>query len=355
MPGSDSSSSGPAVSAPGYTVVIPTVGRASLQECLDSLAGTVRCHGYPPLQVVLADDRPDTPEPLPARVPEPLAGRVTVVTLEGRGPAAARNAGWQAADGSAEWVVFLDDDVRVSRDWARDLAADLRAAAPGTGGVQGTVTVPWPPGTRPADSQRATLGLAGARWITADMAYRRAALEAVGGFDERFPRAYREDSDLALRVADRGWTLRAGNRRTLHPVPPPRAWASLRAQAGNADDAAMRRLHGQDWRRRAGAAPGRRRLHFATCASAGAAVLLSAARLPRAAGAAAAVWAALTAEFAARRILPGPRTAREITAMTVTSVIIPPLAAGHWLRGAWQWRDARPWQCGTSQSPTRKG
>ena len=37
------------------------------------------------------------------------------------------------------------------------------------------------------------------------MAYRRAALAAVGGFDERFPRAFREDADLALRMMAAGW------------------------------------------------------------------------------------------------------------------------------------------------------
>jgi hypothetical protein len=36
------------------------------------------------------------------------------------------------------------------------------------------------------------------------MTYRRAALTEAGGFDERFPRAYREDADLALRVRDHG-------------------------------------------------------------------------------------------------------------------------------------------------------
>ena len=330
---------------PGYAVVIPTTGRASLGPLLESLARTVRRHGYPPVQVVLADDRPDTPDPLPAVIPEPLAGLTTVVTLEGRGPAAARNAGWRATDSSAEWVVFLDDDVRVSPGWARDLAADLGAAAPDTGGVQGALSVPWPSGERPADSQRATLGLAGARWITADMAYRRAALTDTGGFDERFPRAYREDSDLALRVAGRGWTLRPGSRTTVHPVPPPRLWASLRAQAGNADDAAMRRLHGRDWRRRAGAPPGRRGLHLATCAAGGLAVALAPlpGRARKAAAAAAAVWAGLTADFAARRILAGPRTARESAAMAATSALIPPAAAWHWLRGTWQWRNATPW------------
>jgi hypothetical protein len=131
---------------PGY-VVIPTAGRASLQACPDSLAATTERHGYPRLQVAMADDRRDTPDPLRAVVPPLLADRTTVVTLEGRGPAAARNTGWRAAE-PAEWVVFLDD-VRVSGNWARDLAAALSTAAPGTGGVQGVLLVPWPSSARP--------------------------------------------------------------------------------------------------------------------------------------------------------------------------------------------------------------
>lgn len=340
---------------PGYVVVIPTLGRTSLQACVASLAAAVTAAGYAPRQVVLADDRRDTPEPLPVTLPPALADRALVVTLEGRGPAAARNAGWRAAV-PAEWVVFLDDDVAVSPDWARQLAADLAGAGPRTGGVQGVVTVPWPAGRRPADSQRATLGLAGARWITADMAYRRAALADAGGFDERFPRAYREDSDLALRVTDLGWALRQGQRRVSHPAGPPRAWASLRAQAGNADDAAMRHQHGAGWQRRAGASTGRRGTHVVTCALGASAVLLGAARaaagrglpataaaLGGAAGACAAGWAVLTARFAAGRIMAGPRTWRECGDMAVTSALIPPLAVGHWLAGTWRSRHAGPW------------
>src|ERR1700744_1359537 len=73
-----------------YVVVIPTLGRPCLQACLDALAAA---DAPLPRQVVLADDRRDTPDPLPVTVPAPLAGRTVVVTLEGRGPAAARNAG----------------------------------------------------------------------------------------------------------------------------------------------------------------------------------------------------------------------------------------------------------------------
>ncbi|MET8870359.1 hypothetical protein ABZW11_46115 [Nonomuraea sp. NPDC004580] len=54
--------------------------------------------------------------------------------------------------------------------------------------------------------------------------------------------------------------------------------------------------------------------------------------------AAGAVWAALTAEFAWRRIAPGPRTPGEVLRMAVTSVLIPPVACAHRLRGEWRVR-----------------
>ena len=185
------------------------------------------------------------------------------------------------------------------------------------------------------------------------MAYRRRALIDTGGFDERFPRAFREDADLALRMLDRGWRLAQGQRSTTHPVRAERRWASLRAQAGNADDALMRRLHGQDWYYRAGAVPGRRAGHWLTTGlAAGCAAALAAGALApdqagrtlrRTAAGAAAGWLLATAEFAAARIRPGPRTWREITEMLITSALIPPLAVSHWAGGWWRSRSAPPW------------
>ena len=127
---------------PRYTVVIPTLGRACLQDALDALAAAA---GPLPDQVVLADDRPDTPDPLPVRLPPALADRTMIVTLEGRGPAAARNAGWRAAQ-DTDWVAFLDDDVVVGPAWRADLVADLAAQPARVAGVQGTITVPLPEG-----------------------------------------------------------------------------------------------------------------------------------------------------------------------------------------------------------------
>lgn len=318
-----------AVPDPEYAVVVPTLGRPSLAVCLRALAAS---EGPRPRRIILVDDRPlDVCDPLPVEIPDAFAGLVEVLPGCARGPAAARNTGWRAAP--EPWIAFLDDDVVPGPGWAAALAADLAAAPPDTAGVQGRVTVPLPPDRRPTDWERNTAGLAAARWITADMAYRRVALEAAGGFDERFPRAFREDADLALRLVDAGWSVTTGTRHTTHPVRPADRWVSVRTQAGNADDVLMNRLHGRDWWERAGAPRGRLPGHLAVTAAAVAALLSTAARRPRLAAACAGMWLAGTAEFAAARIAPGPRTASEVTTMAVTSAVIPPVAVRHWLRG----------------------
>lgn len=318
-----------------FSVVVPTVGRPSLAPLLAALSG---------LPVVVADDRRTGPD---LDVP---AG-VRVVRSGGRGPAAARNAGWRAA--RAEWVAFLDDDVLPPVGWAAALAADLGGLPDRVGGSQGRVVVPLPGGRRPTDWERGTAGLADARWATADMAYRRVALEAVGGFDERFPRAYREDSDLALRVLGAGYELVRGSRTITHPVRPARWTASVRQQRGNADDVLMRRLHGPDWRARAGAPAGRFPRHaLVTAAGAAALAGLAALAVPRSAArgwarrvaaVAGAAWVAGTAEFAWARIAPGPRTAAEVARMLVTSAAIPPAAVAARVRGLLTHRRPGPW------------
>jgi histidinol-phosphate phosphatase family protein len=295
-----------------FDVVIPSAGRPSLRVLLDALDGI---HD----RVVVVDDRATAPDPLD------VPSGVRVVRGPARGPAAARNAGLWAC--RAEWVAFLDDDVEPEPGWPERLAEDLAAAAPDVGGVQGRIVVPLPADRRPTDWERNTRGLERARWATADLAYRRAALDAAGGFDERFPRAYREDADLGLRVTAGGWRIVCGTRTVLHPARPAPASVSLAKQAGNADDVLMRRLHGPGWRARAGVRAGRRPRHVAIAAAVAAAL---AARRPRVAAAA---WLAGTAELARARIAPGPRTPREVATMLWTSAAMPFAATGWWLWG----------------------
>ena len=319
----------------GVSVVIPTLGRPSLFELLTALG--------PIPDLLIVDDRPDRGTPLD------LPAGITARVLPGRaaGPAAARNIGWRAA--RTEWVAFLDDDVLPDPGWAAALAADLAAAPPRVGGVQGNLRVPLPAGREPTDWERVTAGLADGEWITADMAYRRDALARAGGFDERLPRAFREDAELAHRVRGLGFELRRGQRWVTHPVRPEQRWVSVRTQRGNADDALLRHLYGAHWRTVLGVPPGRRRRHAVVTAAGAAALACAAARLvtgrpvwTAAAGLAGSAWLAGTAEFAAARIAPGPRDRREVTTMLLTSAAVPPVAVAHWVRGWWRWRGAEP-------------
>ena len=85
------------------TIVVPTIGRPSLDALLRALAGA---GGPRPAELVLVDDRPSGPPLQPSIDGLPP---VRVVRTGGGGPARARNLGWRTA--RTEWIAFLDDVV----------------------------------------------------------------------------------------------------------------------------------------------------------------------------------------------------------------------------------------------------
>jgi histidinol-phosphate phosphatase family protein len=91
----------------------------------------------------------------------------------------------------------------------------------------------------------------------------------------------------------------------------------------------MAALHGPRWRERAEAPAARFRLHAATTALGAGALVAAAAGRRRTALALAAGWVGATAQFALRRIAPGPRTPGEIATMVLTSAVIPAAAVAH--------------------------
>jgi histidinol-phosphate phosphatase family protein len=331
------------MSAPDTTLVIPTLGRPSLVVLLRVLAAQTVPLRAP---VVVVDDRrsgADLSEILGRELGHDHGLELNVVRAGGGGPARARNLGWRQA--RTTWVSFLDDDVVPLDSWYADLGTDLEAAdSAAAAGSAGRVRVPLPADRAPTDWERGTAGLETARWITADLTYRRSELSSVGGFDERFPRAFREDADLALRLgAERGRVV-DGTRRVTHPVRPAGDWASLRQQAGNADDFLMRSLHGRHWHRRAEAPVGRRARNAAITALGLMALGAAATRRRRLAVGAGVAWAAGSLELAWARVAPGPRDREEVRRMLLTSVAIPPAATFHSLRGLARHRGARPWR-----------
>jgi GT2 family glycosyltransferase len=165
-----------------FSVVVPaTDAPATLGECIQAIEAAV-----------------DSPEQL-----------IVVDTPKGAGPAAARNAGVERANGDV--IVFVDSDVAVHPDAFTRIqtafAADPTLTAlfgsydddPRAGGVVSDFRNLLHHHVHQMAAGPATTFWAGLG------AVRRDEFIAIGGFDERnFPRASIEDIDLGMRLVDRG-------------------------------------------------------------------------------------------------------------------------------------------------------
>jgi glycosyltransferase involved in cell wall biosynthesis len=110
------------------SVVVPTRDRPeSLARCLSALESQ---EGVNLVEIVVVDDGSKDA----MAVAEAVAShsRARLLRLQGRGPAAARNAG--VASVTAPFVCFTDDDCTPCPDWAAKLAAALAGGAPAAGG-----------------------------------------------------------------------------------------------------------------------------------------------------------------------------------------------------------------------------
>lgn len=188
------------------TVVIPTRDRpALLERCLLRVEAAVETAGCT-AQIVVVDDGS-----VPSVV---LHGHPTTEVVRGReeGPSVARNRGLGFARGTV--VAFTDDDALVATTW---LLAALSALTsdPTLVGVRGPVLSP------PYDPlfEHSVEDADGGRFLTCNVAYRRAPLLASGGFDPGFRHAH-EDVDLGLRMAALGPIAFAEEMVVVHPGRP---------------------------------------------------------------------------------------------------------------------------------------
>ncbi|MGD9943662.1 MAG: glycosyltransferase family 2 protein [Burkholderiaceae bacterium] len=257
--------------------------------------------------------------------------------LRGRGPAAMRNHGWR--ESSAPLLAFTDDDTIPDPRWLACGARAMTEGGPELAAVGGRVIVPLPPD--PTDHALNTQGLERAEFVTANAFVRRSALDAVGGFDERFTRAWREDSDLHFALLERcGRVGRAESAIVVHPVREAPWGLSLWQQGNVYFDALLFRKHPALYRRKIRRRPPWRYL-FVVGASL---VAMAAALSGHAASAAGLAGACLTACLAlARQRLRGTsRSPTHIAEMLVTSLVIPYLAVYWRVRGAWRFRTLFP-------------
>ena len=166
------------------------------------------------------------------------------------GPAAARNAGWRAARGAI--IAFTDDDCIPDPRW---LAAGGRRVRDGRDGGRPAgsssrcrsgrrTTSATPPAWRGPSSSRPIASC------------RRDVLEAVGGFDERFAAAWREDSDLHFALLERGGRIGRAPGRSWSTRSGPAPWGvSLRQQRKSLFNALLFKKYPELYRRRIRSAP----------------------------------------------------------------------------------------------------
>jgi glycosyltransferase involved in cell wall biosynthesis len=192
---------------PMVSVVIPTRNRAV--TLADTLAALV-AQDYPAdrLEVIVVDnDSVDDTEAVVRRAGAGAPIAVRYFRKDDRGPAAARNFGVARARG--EVIAFTDSDCTMDPTWVE---RGVRRIAAGAALVAGPVVPVVDPRRVPSffyhqtDHRRPNL-----LFPTANVMYRRAVLDAVGDFDERFG-TYPwgtpiggEDIDLAWRARRAGY------------------------------------------------------------------------------------------------------------------------------------------------------
>jgi GT2 family glycosyltransferase len=188
------------------------------RDMLDALIADLQRQDYSGEVEIIVVEETDDPRP-------PEGCQYVPLPVRGHGIAYARNLAMEHA--SHEIIVFVDDDCRVGAGWLRNLVAPFADTA--VLGVQGGVTVPdgsnaigwaesllgFPGGGtsrvyRAAGHEQSTMEVS-----TLNAAYRRSAVDQVGGFSDA-ARQGGEDYILAKRVAEHGRLLFVPNAMVRH-------------------------------------------------------------------------------------------------------------------------------------------
>ena len=168
----------------------------------DTMEG-LRHLAYPDFEVIVINDGSTD------RTPEIVAlyPGVRLISTANRGLSAARNTGWQQARG--EIVAYIDDDAYPDPHWLQYIAwrfmtgdwvgvGGPNIAPPGDGPIADCVA------NAPGGPVQVLLSDTEAEHVPGcNMAFRREALAAIDGFDERY-RAAGDDVDLCWRLQARG-------------------------------------------------------------------------------------------------------------------------------------------------------
>jgi len=187
---------------PRISVVVCSLnGARTIRDTLEGLKNLE----YPNYEVIVVNDgsTDDTPK---------IASEydVVLISTENRGLSNARNTGIEAASG--EIVAYIDDDAYPDPHWLKYLATTFMTtsyigvggpnfAPPGDGLIADCVA------NSPGGPTHVLISDEEAEHIPGcNKAFRKSALQAIGGFDPRF-RAAGDDVDVCWRLQEKGWKI----------------------------------------------------------------------------------------------------------------------------------------------------
>lgn len=203
-------------SVPFVSVVVPVYNSARfLPKCLDALlAQTYPGDRY---EVIVVDDGSTDASAVVAHgCLDNWEGATHVLQTPNGGPASARNHGVEASSGDI--VAFIDSDCVAERDWLASLTELF--VTNDVAGVGGPIINISPPGWVSNYLQAAHFYRHRVRrgtvdyLVTGNVAFRRSALLAVGGFAAD-KGVWGEDADLSFRLRQSGYILLLAQRGTV--------------------------------------------------------------------------------------------------------------------------------------------
>jgi cellulose synthase/poly-beta-1,6-N-acetylglucosamine synthase-like glycosyltransferase len=183
--------------APRISVVVPTVDRVALLE--RTLRG-LAAQDVADFEAIVVHDGDAGVRALLTTWQDRLPLRA--IEIPERGAVPKRNAGWRAA--TAPLIAFTDDDCEPAPGWLKAALAAFDRADANVDLVQGRVDAhPEDAGVEGLFKRTVEVHQHYEGYPNANLIYRRAALERVGGYDDAYWGAS-EDSDLAFRVIESG-------------------------------------------------------------------------------------------------------------------------------------------------------
>jgi FkbM family methyltransferase len=193
--------------SPYFSVIIPSYERpASLTRLLELLSRQV----FSDFEVVVVDQSTKSLDVEALRCNFPFQ---YIHTTE-RGPGKSRNLGIKHAKGQV--LAFTDDDCEPDVQWLANAYKYFQDD--GIVGLEGRVQ------SDATDVERYRIvtnqGFEGIGFMTANLFLRKEIVDELGGFDERFERPFREDTDLAWRALAYGQIPFARDVKVLHPAQP---------------------------------------------------------------------------------------------------------------------------------------